>query len=88
MKFLSVRGGVWEQWLLKGLFWGIPSLEGRKAQLPTPGFPQISSLVALAEAGAQGRPSCTQKPGQGSVGVFPPSLRASLAWLSVPVLGG
>lgn len=41
-----------------------------------------------AEAGTPSSLSCCQKLSQGSVGVSPPSLGASLLWSSVPSQGG
>lgn len=60
-----MRGGVWEQWLLKDLFWRVPGLEGRKEQASPQESPKSSPLIALAETGTRGHLSYTQKAGQG-----------------------
>lgn len=51
-----MRGGVWEQWLLKDLFWSIPGPEGRKGHLPTPPTPRIPPNLIFGGSGRGRRP--------------------------------
>lgn len=74
-----------ERLLLSDLFWRVLAPDGSKGQYPLPwDSPKSMSLVAQAETGTRGPPSCSQKLGWGLVMVSPLSLGAPLACASVP----